>query len=475
MDKKNFSAGFTVSINLPDGSLLQGLDPKAKWCGRQSVSKLLQTEPDPSLSGLLNSQQGSFAIMFALTIMFVLTLLAFVLDTGFFLKEKNRYSNCAEAAAMAAVNNVCYLASKQALDDLVMDVVRGFNLDLDGDDVTVETGFYDAFDEYASFGEYNDFVARGEDGYPQDETWNAVMVTIDKQVNSMTGFQNSHGVKGAAVAFMPRVSMVSKDGSVKYPWGTGGNLISFNNGNIYGQRDVRFRNVTLADTVNTATADNDTLPESPLIENHLYSLETLIQKLKRKADKTYTMADQGKDAFYMANTSTTNQNNLFFDFTYAHDRHEIIFIDIPEYDDSGTPNYIYLDPFQHTPSGDTMKNMTIVTPCRIEVPRYDGNALPMGDTGFGQLNIISAGPILFNTQFKELRGVNFIADSFTMEFKQNSSLQTFEDKYMRVITTGNIDFRPNSYEASDFFFKFGPPCPPIADPALGILEPTGPY
>ncbi|MCG8549986.1 MAG: pilus assembly protein TadG-related protein, partial [Desulfobacterales bacterium] len=104
--------------------------------------------------GLLNSEQGNFAVMFALTIMFVLTLLGWVLDTGFFFKEKNRYQDCAEAAALAAVNNVCFTGSMDELKNMVMDVVRGSSLDLDEDEVIVETGYYDAFDEYEPFGEY---------------------------------------------------------------------------------------------------------------------------------------------------------------------------------------------------------------------------------------------------------------------------------------------------------------------------------
>lgn len=408
--------------------------------------------------------------MFALTIMFVLTLMAWVLDTGFFLKEKNRYQNCAETAAMAAVNNVCFTGSMDELENLVMDVVRGSNLDLDEDEVLVETGYYDAFDEYEPFGEYKDFIARHADGYPEDETWNAVMVTIDKDVDSLTGFHKRHGVKGAAVAFLPRVSMVSQNGEILYRWATGGNFISFNNGNVYGQKNIILRDVKLADTVETATGNSGVLPESPLIKNHLYSLETLIRKLKRRADKIYTMADLGKDAFYSVESSDSN-NNYYFDFTYDHDSHEIIFIDIPEQDSLGKTNEVYIDPFNHSPEGGSIKNLTIVTNCNITMSEHDA-PLQLGDGEFGQLNIICGATIDFRTLGKKIQGINVVSHKFQMKFKQRN-LERFKDKYMRIITESDIVFENNvRREESNFFFKFGPPCPPIADPVLGLLEPV---
>jgi hypothetical protein len=429
------------------------------------------SEAPQNIQGRLNSEQGNFAVMFALTIMFVLTLMAWVLDTGFFLKGKNRYQNCAEAAAMAAVNNVCFTKSMNELENLVMDVVRGSNLDIDEDEVLVETGYYDAFDEYEPFGEYKDFIARHADGYPENETWNAVMVTIDKDVESLTGFHKRHGVKGAAVAFLPRVSMVSQNGEILYRWGTGGNFISFNNGNVYGQKNILLRNLKLADTVETATGDSGSLPESPLIKNHLYSLETLIRKLKRRADKIYTMADLGKDAFYSVD-SPGPDNNCYFDFTYDHDSHKIIFIDLPKWDGLGKTNKIYIDPFfNHSPEGDSIKNLTIVTDRDIIIPPYD-KALHFGDREFEQLNIISRATIEFNTPCKKIQGINFISHNFKMLFKQGN-LETFKDKYMRIITESDILLHSNFMnEESDLFFKFGPPCPPIADPVLGLLEPV---
>jgi hypothetical protein len=424
----------------------------------------------PNIQGLLNSEQGNFAVMFALTIMFVLTLMAWVLDTGFFLKEKNRYQNCAEAAAMAAVNNVCFTGSMDELENLVMDVVRGSNLDLDEDEVLVETGYYDAFDEYEPFGEYKDFIARHADGYPENETWNAVMVTIDKDVDSLAGFHKRHGVKGAAVAFLPRVSMVSQNGEILYRWATGGNFISFNNGNVYGQKNIILRNVKLADNVETATGDSGSLPESPLIKNHLYSLETLIRKLKRRADKIYTMADLGKNAFYSVE-STSSSNQCYFDFTYDHDSHEIIFIDLPEQDSLGKKNLIHIDPFNHSPEGESIKNLTIVTDRDVTMKPYDV-PLQLGDRGGGQLNIVCGATIEFHTLYKKIQGVNFISHNFKMFFKQRN-LETFKDKYMRIITESDISFISNDMnEESDFFFKFGPPCPPNADPVLGLLEPV---
>ena len=428
--------------------------------------------PPRRFFNLLKSEQGSFALFFALTLMFFLTVFAWVLDTGSFIREKNRYQACAEAAALAAVNQVCFISSMEDLEELVMDVVRESHLDLDEEEVVVETGYYDAFDEYDPFDEFKDFIAVETEGYPTDETWNAVKVTLGDKVNSLTGFQEAKSVKGAAVAYLPRVSMVSKNGSITSPYSSSlfqPQTKSFIlNGNLYAKdfSDLYPVSVILGDV--SKRSDQNQLPELKIIENHLYPLDVLIKMYKKKADKIYTMADRGKDAFYgfVPNTGCA------FDFSYSHDEHEIIFID--------TSDTVHLNPFpemisgfesiNHSASGNTIKNLTIISENNIELLNYN-QEIQIGGSGFDQLNIISGGTINFYTEYKNIQGVNFISNSFYIFFKDDNVSPSYKDKYVRIIAESDIKFEDNLYDdQSDFDLKFGPPCPPAAPPCLGRLE-----
>lgn len=418
---------------------------------------------------MFRSQQGSFAVLFALTLMFILTLFAWVLDTGFFFKEKNRYQACVEAAAMAAVHNVCFLGSRQELEDLVMDVVAGSNLSLTQEEVKIETGYYDAFEEYESFSAYNNFIAQGTLGYPMDETWNAVMVSIEKDLGSLTGFQEAKRVGAAAVAYLPRVSLVARDRDLIFKYR---GESKFYSGNLAAGGKIKLMTATVDDSVETSVSG--TLPEQKVIDDHLKSVDTLIQQLQRKADRVYTLSDQNKDAFYHFD----GKNRCLFDFTYDHAGHEIVFIDVPE------DHIIYLNPFpenvhsdfktvSHGPSGNAMANLTIVAPGDVSINEY-GTAVLMGNQEFGQLSIITRGDISLWTEAKNIQGVNFICNNFTMYF-DDTGPPFYRDKYMRVVSNLDILFQPGPRrdEPSDFHLSFGPPCPPIAVPTLGILESGG--
>ncbi len=48
-----------------------------------------------------HSQSGSVAVVVALSMIVLLTMFAFVIDTGYLYGEKNKYQNGVEAAAMA--------------------------------------------------------------------------------------------------------------------------------------------------------------------------------------------------------------------------------------------------------------------------------------------------------------------------------------------------------------------------------------
>jgi hypothetical protein len=470
---------------------------------------------------VLKSQSGSFAVIMALSLMFLVSVLAFVLDLGYFVKEKGRYQACADAAALAAADNLCYGKAEEMAQRVAFDR----DTLLPDDFLEVEYGFYDAYDEYNDdFSEYKNFAPESSGEFPGTES-NAVMVTIGSlKVDSLTGLNKSKEIKAAAVAYLPRIGMVAK----KKITVMGGLKISFHDVNIHAGDKIILRDPDVSDNVKIASKKNkiytykhyynssgwssynsktkrasDDLPEAPLIEKYLITLDDYAKKLKQRADRVYLMADKGTDAFYAVDYSQNGNIHCFFDFTKSHNDNQIIFIDIPR-TINGKKVTAYLTPFpcadgKHNlpgfpcvicnPSdplskcdtrkafGDSMKNMTIVALCNVEIPIYrnvKSKDFQMGGIGFDQLSIVSGGDIKFCSGFNSMSGINFFCDSFRIEFAQDKGFTPPKENHLRVVTEdGNITFGKNDSNVSkqyDFNFKFGPPCPLIVPPALGLLD-----
>lgn len=424
---------------------------------------------------LLRSRDGSYAVTFALILVPLLASLFFVLDIGFFFWVKTRYQNAAELAAKAAADNICYCYDQVDLSDLVDEIVQGSGLDTSDPDhtTTVETGFYDTHNQFGDYTEYKDFVTESDSEFPDEETANAVMVTLSGSVDSLTGFYPARDIKGAAVAYMPRMSMVSKERV--YLWNNNTHTpYTVNNGNIYGEDKINLRNVTLnPKNVITATElkPND-MPEYNLIQNHLTPLDTFIAKMKEKADITYTLLDKNKDPFYKMDD---NKGECFFDFSAPHKNpdHKIIFIDLPE-KSGGNTIKVLLRPPDSGGAGNAVKNMTIISERKITIETsdtYNSSVVELGGSGFEQLNLISADNINLYIENHSLKGVNFLCARFNLYFDANKPpLQN--EYYLRVISENRLRFN-SAYEFGeyhDFFLKFGPPCPLLLPPAMGLLQ-----
>lgn len=441
----------------------------------------------PSLPGKNNrlaSESGNFTLLFALTFVVLLALLSYALDAGFFIREKNRYQACAEAAAMAAINQCCFAAGLGELTDIVMDVINGSNLNIPETSVSVETGFYDTFDEYEPFAEFENFVSRTADDYPVSETWNAILVTIRHEQNPLVGMQGSQEIHAAAVAYLPRVSMVSKGTRFWLPRGN----TSIHNGNLYAARGLRYLDrITVGQDVLSAQG-NERLPESPVIDNHIMEIETYLKILKKKADRIYTLADAYQDAFYDVR-ETSGNITCFFDFSGPRSRHEIIFIDIPETLPDGRDTRIYLMPDRcmddgaggtgedgcptRTPFGNSIRNLTIGTLTNVTIHKCaQVHEIGIGDTDFGQFSLVTPRNINLYTSNKSINGINLIA-GYVHIYMETDSIP-IPQSFLRIISDGNIIFTSNNQNLSDqfnFYLKFGPPCPPIIPPSLGFLEP----
>ncbi len=467
--------------------------------------KIKQTHPrsNPALT-LLRSETGSFAVVMALCLVLMISALAFALDLGYFVKEKDSYQGCAEAAAMSAAENFCYGRAVEAAEI----VAYGSNVMLPDDAVTVEFGFYDSYDEHPDFQTYQDFVAEpGEDedsDYPTDETSNAVMVTIENKVQSLTGFNKDKTVKAQAVAYVPRVSIVSGG---TFSASSGGNL-SLNNGNIYSKSWMDLFGPVIGENLEFYSEINDILPSSfqgipaperpenlvppeiDIIRNHIFPLDKYVEKMRELADVTYTPGDSGAGPFYGTIDYGYNKE-YFFDLSDPECRDKIIFFDTTGSTGQAgvylTPHACGMDIHYNVPGSECRKQigetdaksneiraLTFIATCNITIPEFhpDKGIIPLGGFDSDQLTVVSTGSIAFSSGNNPLKGVNFYCKKFSFENGKEGMFSPPDPYYLRVITsTRNISFSTSSPEREEynFNFKFGPPCPAVVPPALGRL------
>ena len=445
-------------------------------------------------------ETGSFAIILAISLTLILTLFSFALDTGFFLREKNRYQSAAESAALAATDSFCFKDPYQ----VALEVIQASIPDISEDAVTVETGFFDIHDTYDfPLGIYQDFAPSDSIDYLEDESINAVLVTIGKgeTVDSLTGLTTGKEVAAAAVAYVPQIDMVS-GGAIDFKSNPN---VSLHNGHIFSESWIRLRvgsvasktKVASESTISTftGTRPSDSLPEVPLIKKHKISIDELIVRLKKKANNIYSFSNKGRE-FYRTHEEA-HAIYCFFDFTASFDNHEIDFIDLPETLDGKTVNAV-LTPYPcnaitgigidcdsekkysvRSAFGKAMKNKTIAATCNIIVPRIitrDEVGIVLGENDFTQLNIVSSGRIDFFSDKNDLNGVNFLCKGgFKMDFSQSSSSYTPPTKnFFRVINESmNIRFNRvfgSTIKTYNFYLSPTPPlCPPTLPSTLGRL------
>ena len=88
------------------------------------------------------SQSGSMIIVVALSMVVLLTVTAFVIDTGYLYGEKNKFQNGVEAAAMAGAVSLCGGDPEGVARMIAID--NG----LPAGSLVVKAGFYDEKDLY---------------------------------------------------------------------------------------------------------------------------------------------------------------------------------------------------------------------------------------------------------------------------------------------------------------------------------------
>ena len=390
---------------------------------------------------LLRSNQGNFALIFAISMMVMISVAAFALDVGFFVRTSSSFQDCADQAAISAAETMCTGRSRQAAET----VVYGAHPELSDDAVDVVFGFYDAYDQYGDFSVYKDFIELGDENFPADQNnaVNAVMVIIADKVNSLTGFNQDKNISVAAVAYVPRVGSIwggrsheSKVGYVGYG-GAKPYPMTFAYGNIYIPGDLTF-DADVDRRTAFLCADglildhfwnevaSDTLPDivTEVLENYYMddpgnTLDEYIEKLKATADVVYTVYDAGVDHFY-----GRDGNDCYFDLTRPHDDHVIIFFDaegmaraeacITPYaclnrEKGGTEWKADCSIGQSQPSGTQIKNLTFVCTCPLRIESNHGGRepIPIGGRNLEQVHFVSSSFITVSYGNNPIRGVTF--------------------------------------------------------------------
>ena len=206
-----------------------------------------------------NNQSGSVAIIVALSMVVLITMFAFVIDAGYLYGQKNQYQNGVEAAAMAGAVSLCDADPEGVARQVAID--NG----LPAGSITVQTGFYDENDLYGDFGVYKNFVADEEAGYPEEEFNNAVMVKLNKNVDTLLGgFLGKDEVTmgAAAVAYVTPYGLLSfgdEDGmGIKSKeWEDAHPLELIDMGMIHANNEINFIKPPVLTGSNRVTAVND--------------------------------------------------------------------------------------------------------------------------------------------------------------------------------------------------------------------------
>ena len=127
------------------------------------------------------NNRGNIAIIVAISLTVLIGILALVIDGGYLYASKNKWQNGVEAAALAGAIHLS--------DDDFETVTRQVALEnglpaTEAEGLIILQGFYDVNDDYSNFTIYKDFAVEGTGDYPDDETNNAVMVSLDADVDT---------------------------------------------------------------------------------------------------------------------------------------------------------------------------------------------------------------------------------------------------------------------------------------------------
>ena len=459
------------------------------------------------------NQTGSVAVVVALIMTLLFSVMAFTMDVGYLYLEDNRYQNAVEAAALAGAQVLC----EGDWEAVVRRMMEENGLARGDQALSVELGFYDDRDEYEeNIGDLKDFGPP-----PAGRYENAVHVRLDRRVKSFSGMGREVQVVAEAVAYLQRIDMasLSENGVIRLGHNsTWENTIFFSNGDIaYPARATasgrvhqqpRFEGSELfatgevlacpvevesygfsnADRMTihwgsgSPQADDQFWPDSGLIDEIRPVDDIYLEYWRELADTVYTPDQAGQDSIYFGQGLGADGEVYYFVDPAAApgDGHRIIFFDAK---DQGT---VLIGPASgntlvaHTPNGNTLANLTFVAtgPIRIQnlLPGSTDFTLRVGGEADDQALFVSGQDIKIFTSGVRYEGAVFrTGGDFVKDESQGASSRV---QHIRVIADGDIHGEPYSLYVNDpgwFSFRndgnFGPPCPPCMA-RLGRLEPV---
>lgn len=260
------------------------------------------------LKNICSDQSGNVAVITALCLTVILSVLAFVLNTGLLYAEKNRYQNAVEAAAMAGAVSLCDedpegTAINILLKNLFPDGYEGEELP-EGYTVDVVPGYYDEsglydFSDYSEFG-YSSFI--DETNLPEGFFVNSVLVrlTVDQKL-IMANFLETDDVslQTTAAAYLKSYGILSlgeeSDDGITFtnffgsePLITGSNIHANNNISFGASPNIDSNGVMVTAVGNISGYGGGTSGVDPI---SLKSVAACLEDLYARADKIITEDD----------------------------------------------------------------------------------------------------------------------------------------------------------------------------------------
>ncbi len=463
---------------------------------------------------ILADQTGSVAVIVALIMTLLLSVMAFTMDAGYLYLKRNQYQNAVEATALAGVRRLC----DGDWHDVALRIAEENGISGADQSLLVETGFYDARGEYAAaLGDYQDYGPP-----PMDRYSNALRVRLIRNQDSMSGMNDTVPVVAEAVAYLERIdwASLSSEGVIRL-----GHDSIWENTIFFGNDRIQYPAATNASGKSYATtsfvdsellAVGDVLTCPVKVESYGYwggqrieikwdaglpqtgdgiwpgsaSINEIrpvdddyLAYWREQANTIYTPDQAGQDNVYYG--QGTGSDGGFYYFvdpgTESLSARRVIFFDAGE-DAIGS---VLLGPasgtaISHTPNGDMASDLVFVATCPIQVrnalPSQLGYTFHVGGQGDAQTLIVSAGDIEIFTNGVEYDGVVFRAGNDFIKNESQSSIQ--RTNYIRVVADGSIYGEPYSAYINDpglfsiyVDSRFGSPCPP-AMARLGRLEPA---
>jgi hypothetical protein len=428
-------------------------------------------------------QCGNVAVTVAVALTLIVGVMAFALDTGFLITQKNNYQHAVAAAARAGALHLC--------DENPDSAARAVAIanDIPGSEaegLTVQIGYYDEDDRYGDFSHYRDFVASGDSAFPDGEYNNAVMVLLEMESSGLSGMMPlSEGgdstvtVRAAAVAYLRSYGMLALgeeagDGIRFYDFTDGNPAIA--NGRMHASGDIVFTidggsgqpdidadsvRVTAGGTIsgyNGGETGVDPISFKP-VSASLEDLRSRAYRILTDADFPAVSGDErvDEDGNRYQRIGAGGPWPTFSPFTGDHNGR------IYYFESEGVD--IQLANHTRYESGAEITNLTFVS--ETSVLWRSGNQANWGGINEKQLTIVAGKDINFGGNYHSdggfsAKGVVLFAGGDI--FWRNASMMgtATPTRTLRMLAGGSITIQGHGMVQPPvgFDLRFGPPCPP---------------